>query len=411
MHYITLDTNTWIYLANGTEPVKLLHYLNSEVEKGNIKILLPLQVVTEWENNKEKNVKQGSLKHFGEIKEALDRLLKLLGEKGEKDILKFLLDEKDDNDYFEDFVDKFNLKKKEIEDAVTENIKLIDKLFSQQAIIINADESIYKKCGEYALQKKAPFKLKNSFADALIIFSLLEYLKKEKIENAIFVTYNTDDFCEKRDGKKTLHPDLKKEFNDVKCLFYKIVGEALKTIKEDIISKEELEYIEEMQNEENWSYSPEFCEVCRENNDRFNEISFGRNVELIDERLKYIENHDQLTFDFSQNFAIPDTKETPNLIEVGYCDWCSTEHFKCINCGTINTIFLEEHNEKKECEGCGLNYISKVTYDRKGFEEEIIYIIPKNTETCQKCGEEFDNEDMIENLCQDCEEEYSYGEK
>ena len=91
MHYITLDTNTWIYLANGTEPVKLLHYLNSEVEKGNIKILLPLQVVTEWENNKEKNVKQGSLKHFGEIKEALDRLLKLLGEKGEKDILKFLL--------------------------------------------------------------------------------------------------------------------------------------------------------------------------------------------------------------------------------------------------------------------------------------------------------------------------------
>ncbi len=181
MHYITLDTNTWIYLANGTEPVKLLHYLNSEVEKGNIKILLPLQVVTEWENNKEKNVKQGSLKHFGEIKEALDRLLKLLGEKGEKDILKFLLDEKDDNDYFEDFVKKFNLKKKEIEDAVTENIKLIDKLFSEQAIIINADESIYKKCGEYALQKKAPFKLKNSFADALIIFSLLEYLKKEKL--------------------------------------------------------------------------------------------------------------------------------------------------------------------------------------------------------------------------------------
>src|SRR5690606_14298906 len=317
----------------------------------------------------------------------------------------------DEKHYFKDFVKKFDLKKKEIEDAVNENIKLIDKLFSNHAIIIDADESIYKKSGEFALQKKAPFKTKNSFADALIIFSLLDYLKKSKIENAIFVTYNTDDFCEKKEGKKLLHPDLTNEFENVKCKFYKIVGEALKTIKDDIISQEELAYIEEMQNEENWSYDPEFCEVCKENNDRLNEVSFGRSVELVDERLKHIENTNQLTVGFAKNFVIPNTKETPTSIEVGHCDWCNTEHFKCVNCGTLNAVWQEEYNEKKECEGCGLNYIIKVTYDRKGFEEEVVYIIPKDTETCQKCGEEFDNEDMIENLCYSCEDEYSYGRK
>lgn len=411
MHYITLDTNTWIYLANGTEPVKLLHYLDKEVKNGNIKIILPDQVATEWETNKKKNVRQGSLKHFSEIKEALDRLLKLLGDKGERNILSYLLDEKDEKDYFKDFISKFEQKRKEIEEAVTENIKLIDNLFSKHAIIITSSETIYKKAGDFALQKKAPFKTKNSFADALILFSFLDYVTTNGIEEAKFVTYNTDDFCEKKEGKKYLHSDLVPEFENAKSKFYKIVGEALKTIEDDLISKEELAFIEEMQNEENWSYDPEFCEVCKENNDRLNEISFGRPLELIDERIKVIADKDQLTFDFAKNLVVPKTPDTPSSIEVGHCDWCNTEHFKCVNCGSINAVWQDEYNKRKECEGCGLNYIIKVTFDRKGIEEEEVYIIPKDTETCQKCGEEFDEEDITENLCYNCEAEYSYGDK
>lgn len=411
MYYITLDTNTWIYLANGTEPVKLLQFLDQEVKSGHIKLILPELVVKEWEVNKEKNVRQGSLKHFNDIKEALYRLLKLLGNKGEKNILAFLLDEEDEKDYFKDFVEKFKQKKKEIDEAVTENIKLIDELFSNHSTIISADESVYKKAGDFALEKKAPFKFKNSFADALIIFTLFDYLKKQSIENAIFVTYNTDDFCEKKDGKKILHFDLENEFKTAKCKFFKFVGEALNTIENDIISEEELALIEQMQNEENWSYNPEFCEVCKENSDRLNEVVFGDSVELIDERVKEIANPDQLSFDFAKNFAIPITEERPKRIEVGYCDWCGTEHFVCANCGTVNAIWQNEYNERKECEGCGLNYVIKLIYDRKGDIEEKVYIIPKDTETCQKCGQEFDKEDIVENLCYDCENEYSYGDE
>ncbi|MGJ7027458.1 PIN domain-containing protein [Petrimonas sulfuriphila] len=411
MHYIALDTNTWVYLANGMEPVRLLHYLKNEVENGNIRIILPDIVSNEWEVHKEKSVRQGSLKHFNDIKEALDRLRKLLGEKGEKGFLSFLLNEDDKKEYFEDFFKSFKQKKKEIEDAVNENIKLVDDLFKNHAVKIDIKDNIYKKAGLFALGKKAPFKMKNSFADALILFSYLDFLVTEDIEDAIFVTYNTDDFCEKKEGKKILHPDLIDEFNHAKCKFYKIVGEAINTIEKDIVSMEELELIEEMQNERARNDNPEFCELCQDNNNEYHEIIFDNPVELIDERIKNRYDPNQLELAFGDNFVKKIISEPPTTIEVGYCDWCNTEHFICIDCGKLNALWQGDYNENIECQGCGLTYFVKITTDRKGMIEDKVYIIPKKTLICEKCGGEFEEDQMIENICIECENEYSYGEK
>ena len=81
MYYLTLDTNTWIYLANGTEPVRLLTFIKQEVDKGYVTILLPEIIIKEWDRNKDNAVKQGSIKHFNDITYALDRILKLLGDR------------------------------------------------------------------------------------------------------------------------------------------------------------------------------------------------------------------------------------------------------------------------------------------------------------------------------------------
>jgi hypothetical protein len=403
VHHITLDTNVWIYLANGTEPVKLLHYLNQEVKKGYIKLILPEIIIKEWDTNKENGVRQRSLKHFKDVKETLNRLLKLLGNKGERDFLALPFGDDDDKDYFKDFIGKFRQKKEEIEDAVTENIELIDDLLKNHSIIISADEGVYKKAGDFALEKKAPFKLKNSFADALIIFTLFDYLKKQSIENAIFVTYNTDDFCEKKNGKNFLHSDLKNEFKAVKCDFFKFVGEALNTINEDVISDEELALIEQRQNEENWSDSSEFCEIC-ENNDRLSEVTFGYPIELIDERVYEVIDPNQLSFEFAEKVAIPATVTKPKSIKVGHCDCCGTEHFICVDCETLNSVWQHEYGEEKKCEDCGLTYRIEIITGRKGSQEGKVYIILKDTETCQKCGKEFDKNEIVENLCGDCEQ-------
>lgn len=91
MHYLTLDTNTWIYLANGTEPVRILNYIYQEVEKLNITILLPKVIIKEWNKNKEFAVKKGGLKHYKDVTEALEKIAKLLGDTPKDEMFRFLL--------------------------------------------------------------------------------------------------------------------------------------------------------------------------------------------------------------------------------------------------------------------------------------------------------------------------------
>ncbi|WP_284462985.1 PIN domain-containing protein [Chryseobacterium sp.] len=406
MNYICLDTNTWIYLANGTEPVRLLHFIEKQIQKGNITVLLPKIVKTEWDNNKEMKVMQGSINYFKNIRLEFDKILKLLGDNNQHDVLNFLIDEENnDQDDLIQIIEKFKQKKASLTKAVSRNITLIDNIFKYHSQLIEIEDHIHMKAGYYALERKAPFKSKNSFADALILFSLLDYVKKNCIEDSMFISYNISDFCEKKTANSIeIHPDLIQEFETAKCRYYRFVGEAINTI-EEIITKEELDLIEYLQNE----YEPEYCDVCSEMNDRLSTVSFYKHS-LIDERIVKEIDMSQLEFDFDTNYTTePTNKKLFSTVEVGSCEWCSTEHFICVNCNTKNVIWEGEYGDRKECEGCGLNYIIEDYNDWE--ENKPSYIIPKETVTCEKCGEEFEEEDMIENLCADCEEGYSYGDK
>lgn len=411
MHYLTLDTNTWIYLANGTEPVKLLTYLKQEIDKNNIKLLVPETIIEEWHRNKDESVKKGVIKHFKEVGEALARISKLLGEKGERSSWAFLIDEEEEKDYFQDLIKKFKEKRKEVEQAIAENIALIDDLFKNKKIeIIPISDEVKLKAGEFALAKKAPFKNKNSFADALILFSFIEYVTDKKIEEAKFITYNTEDFCEKKNDKKYLHPDLEPDFTATKSKFYTIVGEAINTIEKDIVSKEELEWIKEAQEEAERERDIEYCEVCTENNDRANEVHFRGSVPLTDERVELVDDPDQTELEFAKELPKTTHSKFYDSIEVGHCDWCNTEHFKCAQCGTVNAVTEDQLDEKKECDGCGLPYFIEVTGDPRDGDEEHHYRILKDYEKCEKCGDEFENDGTGNNVCPKCEDEYSYGE-
>ncbi|MEY3499389.1 MAG: hypothetical protein RL308_1058 [Bacteroidota bacterium] len=404
MYYITLDTNTWIYLANGTEPVRLLNYISEEVDNGNITILVPQTVAEEWEIHKDKTVRQGTIKHFKDITNAMEVISKLLGDRAEKNVFNFLLDAKEDKAYFQDFINNFKKKEQEIAEAISENIKLIDSLFKKKSTVINIKDEIYVKSGKFALEKKAPFGQKNSFADALILFSFLDYVKVNAINNSMFISYNTKDFCEKNEHNKPfLHKDLENEFKQVNSQYYKTISEAINTIKEGIVSPDELELIEELQSDDEWNDDIEFCRICQEYNGHSNLVNFGRDYELHDERIRYIYITNQTEFEFSSK--LPRSKS--NLkIPVGHCDWCNSEHFECVECSTINAILDDEYNEVKQCLGCGLKYY--VEYNLK--TQNSNYKILKNTITCQKCGNEFDEENIIENICIGCEKIYSSGD-
>ena len=407
MHYISLDTCTWIYLANGTEPVKLLDFIFEESGKGNISIIVPRVVIYEWEKNKINTVERGAIKHFRQIIEELKRVSRLLGKKGERPKFSFLIEEEDDNEYFEEVIEKIKNKREDVKAAIQENINKIDEIFKNPStIVIEIKDKVKLLAGQHAMERKAPFKEKNSFADALILFSFIDYVTQENIEGASFVTYNTEDFCEKSNGKKDLHPDLEPYFKKSKSNFFRIVGELLNTIKKDIITKEELEWVKKMQLEAEIYQDVEYCQECFEMDKRPSELHFGEPIEIFNERKFDQLDPNQMEFAFAKDMQKKIPEEIISTIQVTKCDYCGTEHFKCQKCNTVNAVWDHEFNSKKECEGCYLPYFIDTSSDYEnigeGYEYRIVKDYIKDYVNCEQCGEEFAEDDISAGICQQC---------
>lgn len=161
MIYIALDTNTWIYLANGTEPARLLHQIKQQVNTSEIAVLLPTIVKDEWDKHKNGTVKKESLKSFNNSLKDIEKTLKHLGDKD--NALRFLLGDKSDKDELKELINKFKERKNEIENVIEENIQIIDEIFRTKAIVINIADHIYVKAGNFALEKKSTFRNEKQF--------------------------------------------------------------------------------------------------------------------------------------------------------------------------------------------------------------------------------------------------------
>lgn len=412
VNHLCLDTNTWIYLANGTEPSRILRFLKEQVDKGRIVIIAPETVIQEWNANKEKAVAGGGLKHFEDAENAMKKLLQLLGPNGTHGEFDFLLEDKPStDDKFQDVFDAVRKKKGDIKDAIDENIKLIDDLLAHQKTVrIPLNDTVKLKSSDFALGKKAPFLKKNSFADAVIVFGFIDYVEEKKIEGAKFVTYNVEDFCEKKEGKKFLHPDLEPEFIRSKSEFYTVVGKAINSI-EKIISEAELQRVMELQ--DLYDFQTENCQVCDGRHGMGNKVEIDHTEPLVDERTNVITKDPNQFFmnmeDGSSQLPSSNSVESYYTVEVGECEWCGTEHFGCPECGELIPILDGQYNEEIECYGCDLKFRVSLKVDRKGMIEDREFVILDDQPVCAKCGERYIEDESHIGICQSCEDEYSYG--
>lgn len=394
-HYICLDTCTWIYIANGTEPVKHLEFIKEELAKDNINVLVPEIVINEWIRNKDKKVHNFTLKLYDDTLISLKRMEKLIGEKSQYQFLGDIFNDNEDSneDYFKSLIEKFSRKKTEIKEAINKNIQTVEKIFAHEnCLIIKVTDEIKLKASELALQRKAPFKSKNSFADALIVLSFIDYVIKYEIEGAKFISYNTEDFCEKEEGNYILHHDLIPLFEETKSEFFHIVGKVLNTIENNIMSDTTLRLIEDMQQDiyDEDDFYP--CNECDGNNEGFG--NFVDNWYEIEIGNDYDKNH-------------PFSKYTKAI--VGNCEWCHSFHIKCPNCNSITSTNEIMIDEKIECEGgCGIIYTLESNQDTYYSGEYEIKIIDHRIRTCQKCGEEFVDVEGNVDVCIKCENEYAY---
>jgi len=402
MYYICLDTNAWIYLANGMEPVKLLHYIEEQASKGAITLLVPELTVEEWERNKV-NIKKGVLKELTNATDNFKRLTKAISQRT-ADAFEFLFTTPDvfaiEEEYFDNITRDIMSNRKKLEEAIEKNIESVEKLFANgRTIRLPTTDKSKLQSADLALDKKAPFLKKNSFADAVILMAFCNYLKENNITDGMFVSYNSEDYCLKENGNKSLHPDLQPFMDEVGAKFYTVIGEAMNTI-ETILSAEEMARIREVQEE----WKSHFCEVC-EDNRRHSELFFSEPFEIDNEN----EDFEPVSTDIEIPFKdlerrTPKTLDLVKTIQLAQCSYCGTEHYLCQKCGSLNCLWDSMYNDRTECEGCGTPYYFDQTYDYSNGGALEIRVLA-DLKVCQGCNNEF--EDLSDSgLCEACEERY-----
>jgi PIN domain len=199
MLYLTFDTNIWIYLLDDCyksyNPVDHLeHWLN----ENHIGILLPQVVIEEWERNRDNeiHVRKKTLREFFYQAEEIYPTAESRNRPSEIDAI------------------------------LTDQFGRIEKLIYERAIRINPPEHIYKKIVDWGVLKKAPMHKKSSLADAMIVFSFIDFVEKNANDEFIFISGNKKDFFESA-KRKTIHSDLQKIFTEHRIDAYHNLGEVV----------------------------------------------------------------------------------------------------------------------------------------------------------------------------------------
>lgn len=258
MRYVMMDTNIFIDMIIDRKhnvSGKLVETFIKLLDFDEIKLIIPAIVVHETNKHIEEQLAEVGKK----IKLAINSLDDIYGINGyEIDGLEIKEYKSNSRKQLTELYTKYESNKS---DYLREIKAIIKKIFQHpNCEIIEDTERLRSLCLQRRIYKRAPFhyEKKESYADGLIVETLvhfLEYITLEEADNITFVTGNTSDFS-KRDQKKELHEDiyedLKKAGLDEKVRYITSFGELIgKELKQEIDNanlKEEFE--KEMQKQE-----------------------------------------------------------------------------------------------------------------------------------------------------------------
>lgn len=122
-------------------------------------------------------------------------------------------------------------------------IREIEKQFKEyireeKIILLSTDNDILPEVIDRSIKRKKPFsEKKQEFRDCIIWLTYAKRVENENLDNCIFITQNTSDFCDK---KGSLHKDLLEDTKRFK--FHKDVYQFLKN-ESQLISKIELDQV------------------------------------------------------------------------------------------------------------------------------------------------------------------------
>jgi hypothetical protein len=245
---LLIDTCVWLDIAKTSKGEDILNLLSEFLERGEVSLLLPEIIISEFDRNKERVIADAGKSlssHFKKVKE-------MVAEHGNQDLKSTILSHLND-------LDK---KIPTLGETAFNSIFRIEEMMKNAELIAISDE-IKLRATQRAIDKKAPFHLsKNSIGDAIILECYNEY----NVQNAaqefglMFVTHNDNDFSLKNGNQKQPHEDLGSIFNSPKSQYFINLPEALNSINPDLV--------EEVEFENDWDFEfrsfSEILEVERE---------------------------------------------------------------------------------------------------------------------------------------------------
>lgn len=361
MIYLILDTNIWLYLANGLNPLadnrdddlhfQLLEELKKLKSNNEICILINEIIIEEWKRNKEhtrlkiKKLTNKIKNHESQFKD-LDRYVT-----SRIDGLK------------QEYID--GLKKDII--ANEEHIQSVEDFLFNDCINVEISKDLKIKIFDLSVLNKAPFhNKKNNIADASILLSAAEYLKGKswnEDKSSFFVSNNIEDFTDGK-NKNDFHPEIKEIIIDTDIKYERILPYALN------VSKEIIRQIEERRKHEIWLESVSFH--CRtpycEGNEDFSPWGY------LDERIKIKYETEELVQQNQMTLFenISPTKKEARTTGIGGCVICETLHLECPECRELT--YIDDYTSEFECIECSIKL--ELKYDDK---EDTRYLYVNDT--------------------------------
>jgi hypothetical protein len=201
MIYLTFDSNIWIYSLDDSWRVENhLDYLEPWINEGLVKFLIPEIILKEWGKHRQEQVEVRVKK----LKDFFDMAEEILP-----------------SSFYSDYLNPTTQK-----GIIDLQLDRIDKLLKSAEVIPLLPE-VEKKVLECGIQKKAPLHSKSSVADAIIVFSLIDYVEKNNANQFFFISNNTSDFYE----KGNIHPDLKPDFERLNIKPYRNLNQLINELQ------------------------------------------------------------------------------------------------------------------------------------------------------------------------------------
>jgi hypothetical protein len=248
LHHLIFDTCVWVDLA--VSEFSLVAKLGLLIQDGKAKIVVPEIIRTEWDGCKKKIVTQITEGIVEARRSAIS--LKSFMDEGCTDVFDRISS-----------VDPISTGVK----ISAARIQAIEEILDSDATIrVPVSDQTKTSAVERAVQKKSPFRSRNSMADALIFLTAVEWVSATKPDRAVFLTHNTKDFSDDKRGeedadfKNRLAPDLR-SLADKNRLGYGInVGRVLNDVEQSVATEEEIEHgeavVERTRAQDDWSMLP-----------------------------------------------------------------------------------------------------------------------------------------------------------